>query len=99
MVVCRVVWQRNTESGSHDIDTRLPKYTATRNENGDHLLMIRNCNESDGGTYILMLAFHKFAYYSDEIDLKVEKGKNISKMSFYNSIYNECWWLCQSIKI
>lgn len=57
LVLCRGVWQRNTDSGSHDIDTRLPKYIETRNENGDHLLIIRNCNESDSGTYTLMVAF------------------------------------------
>lgn len=100
LVVCKVVWQKSTDDGSHvhDIDTRLPKYTETRNENGDHLLTIKNCDESDSGTYIPMLSFEKFVFYSDEIVLKVEKGKNVFKISIYNSIYNECWGSYQRIK-
>lgn len=55
--------------------------------------MIKNCDELDSGIYIFMLFFEKFVFYSDEIVLKVEKGKNVFKILIYNLIYNECWGL------
>lgn len=77
----------------YDIDIILLKYIEIWNENGDYLLMIKNCDELDSGIYIFMLFFEKFVFYSDEIVLKVEKGKNVFKILIYNLIYNECWGL------
>lgn len=81
--VHRVKWQRDTVNGLQDIDTTLPKYEETRNDtNYDYQpkLEIFNCDESDSGTYILILICQNVAFCKEKIDLKVVQGKSLFKM-------------------
>lgn len=81
-------WQRNTANGFRDIDTALPKYKESRNKTAcyhQQEIKILNCQESDGGTYILMLTCQNVAFHSPAIDIKVEEGKNVFKMSYFFS--------------
>lgn len=90
--VHRVKWQRDTVNGLQDIDTTLPKYKETRFDTDyEHKLEIKilNCDESDSGTYILVLICQNVAFCEEKIDLKVVQGKSLFKMSYFCSTYNE----------
>lgn len=78
--VFRITWVKKTERGDQTIDTMLPKYTGSTcsNEIDKPMLTIKNCNESDIGTYFLMAHCNNaISIASNKIDLKVVKGKII----------------------
>lgn len=52
-VLC-MTWQRETDNGSQTINTALPKYTETTNNEDENLLFIRNCDENDTGNYFIL---------------------------------------------
>lgn len=71
-----VKWKRETDTGSHDIDTTLPKYRGTLNNTSEqgHVLKIRSCDESDAGTYFLQVSCADREICSNKIHLQVLKG-------------------------
>lgn len=74
--VCFVEWQRETDGGSHAIDTTLPKYKGTIY----NLLMIRGCDESDDGTYFIKVRVSCIDWdiCSNKLYLQVLKGKIVT---------------------
>lgn len=74
--VCFVKWQRETDGGSHPIDTTLPKYEGTI----DSFLMIRGCDESDEGTYFIKVRVPCIDWdiCSNKLHLQVLKGKIVT---------------------
>lgn len=54
--VLSMTWQRETEYGRYTIDTSLPEYSGSKLTIDEQRLVIRNCKESDRGTYILLAA-------------------------------------------
>lgn len=73
-VLCKT-WQRESETGSNIIDTSLEKNIETKNENGEYILTIRNCTESDSGTYFILAAcINDMEVQSNKIQLNVVKG-------------------------
>lgn len=76
--VLSIEWVKETDSGDHTIDTTLQKYTGSTcsNEVECPMLIIKRCNESDIGTYFLIVSCKRDLYiYSNKINLKVIKGK------------------------
>lgn len=73
-VLCKT-WQKESETGSNIIDTSLEKNRETRNENGEYILTIRNCTESDSGTYFILAAcINDMEVQSNKIQLNLVKG-------------------------
>lgn len=72
-------WQRETDGGSHAIDTTLPKYKVTTGCIGN-LLMIRDCDESDDGTYFIKVRVSCIDWdiSSNKLHLQVLKGKIVT---------------------
>lgn len=76
-VLCKN-WQKESETGSNIIDTSLEKNTETENENGEYILTIRNCIESDSGTYFLLAACtNDMDVQSNKVQLNVVKGTTV----------------------
>lgn len=78
--VRKSIWMKELDSRDNDvpIDTRLQKYTGSTYSNNVEkpMLLIKNCDESDIGTYyLLVLCINKLHIYSNKINLKVVKGK------------------------
>lgn len=73
-----VKWIRETDSGNHAIDTTLLKYEGTIHDTAAqlHVLIIRNCNKSDVGTYFLEVFCSGRKICSNRIHLQVFKGNN-----------------------
>lgn len=65
-----VTWLRKTDTGSHTIDTTLPKFTSTNT-----MLMIEKCCESDIGTYFLVASTDVLDICSNRIQLNPLKGR------------------------
>lgn len=79
-VVLKIYWMRKIDSVDHveRIDTKLQKYTGSTYSNmvEKPMLLIKNCDESDIGTYdLLVICKNHLPIYSNKIDLKVVKGK------------------------
>lgn len=77
--VRQVTWIRETDSGSHVIDTTLLKYKGTIHDTDEqlHVLSIKNCDESDIGTYFLEVSCSDRQICSNKLHLQVFKGKNL----------------------
>lgn len=71
-----VTWLRKTDTGSHTIDTTLPKFTSTNT-----MLMIEKCCESDIGTYFLVASTDVLDICSNRIQL------NPLKVTVENTLY------------
>lgn len=78
-----VKWKRETDTGSHDIDTTLPKYRETLDNTSEqlHVLKIRSCDESDAGTYFLQVSCADREICSNKIHLQVLTGKEFKIFS------------------
>lgn len=74
-----VKWKRETDTGSHDIDETLPKYIGTLHgafeQLYDIVLKIKSCDESDAGTYFLLVSCADREICSNKVHLQVFKGK------------------------
>lgn len=78
-VLCKT-WQKESETGSNIIDMSLEKNIETKNENGEYILTIRNCTESDSGTYFILAAcINDMEVQSNKIQLNVVKGIPLSE--------------------
>lgn len=80
--VLKIKWMKelNSRDYSVPIDTRLQKYTGSTHSNKVEkpMLLIKNCDESDIGTYyLLVLCINNLPIYSNKINLKVVKGRPI----------------------
>lgn len=76
-ILCKT-WQKESETGSNIIDTSLERNIETENENGEYILTIRNCTESDSGTYFLLAACtNDMVVQSNKIQLNFVKGTSI----------------------
>lgn len=75
--ILSATWQRKTENGSQTLCTALPKYTGSKDRGHEHLLIIKNCNESDKGIYFLLAActYSTEDVKSNELHLDIVKGK------------------------
>lgn len=78
--VQRVAWMKETGSECKTINLKLQKYTGSTctdsNEVENLMLIIKNCDKADVGTYFLMVACRDDLYiYSNKIKLQVVKGK------------------------
>lgn len=78
--VLKIYWMRKIDSVDRveHIDTKLQKYTGSTYSNMVEKpeLLIKNCDESDIGTYhLLVMCKNHLPVYSKKIDLKVVKGK------------------------
>lgn len=75
--VRQVTWIRETDSGTHVIDTTLLKYKGTKRDTDEqlHVLSIKNCDESDIGTYFLLVSCSDRHIFSNKLHLQVFKGK------------------------
>lgn len=78
-VLC-VTWQKETEVGTHTINTALPKYKETSNATDEHQLLIRDCNNSDQGGYFLLAAcsYDLEDALSNKIYLDIVKGNSFN---------------------
>lgn len=76
-VLC-VTWQKETEAGTHTINTALPKYKETSHASDEHQLLIRDCNDSDQGGYFLLAAcnYDQEDARSNKIYLNIVKGNS-----------------------
>lgn len=84
LAVRTVNWKRETDTGSHDIDTTLPKYRGTLNNTSEqrHVLKISNCDKSDAGTYFLQVSCaDRPEIRSNKIHLQVLKGNSFKVFS------------------
>lgn len=73
-VLCKT-WQKESETGSHIIDTTLEKNLETKKDIGEYVLTIKNCIESDSGTYFILAAcINDMEVQSNKIQLNVVKG-------------------------
>lgn len=81
-VLC-VTWQKETEAGTHTINTALSKYKETSNATDEHHLLIRDCNDSDQGGYFLLAAcnYDQEDARSNKIYLNIVKGPPIVTLS------------------
>lgn len=52
-ILC-MTWQKETETSSYTVNTSVPEYTETENLTNEHTLTMKNCLESDSGTYFLL---------------------------------------------
>lgn len=76
-VLCKT-WQKESETGSNIIDTSLEKNIETENDNGEYILTMRNCIESDSGTYFLLAACtNDMKVQSNKVQLNVVKGTTV----------------------
>lgn len=55
-ILCKTWQKESAENGKNIIDTSLERNIETENKNGEYILTIRNCTESDSGTYFLRAA-------------------------------------------
>lgn len=87
LAVRTVKWKMETDTGSHDIDTALPKYRGTINNTSEqqHVLKIRSCDESDAGTYFLQVSCADREIRSNKIHLQVLKGNAIKVSVIFRS--------------
>lgn len=72
------MWKIDSENHAVPINIRLQKYTGSTcsNKVEKPMLLIKNCDESDIGTYHLRVkCCNDLPIYSNKIDLKVVKGK------------------------
>lgn len=76
LAVRYVDWHKEIDGGSHAIDTTLPKYKGTI----DQILMIRDCDESDVGTYFIKVyvSCTDWEICSNKLHLQVLKGKIVT---------------------
>lgn len=84
LAVRTVNWKRETDTGSHDIDTTLPKYRGTLNNTSEqrHVLKIWSCEKSDAGTYFLQVSCaDRPKIRSNKIHLQVLKGNSFKVFS------------------
>lgn len=73
-VLCKT-WQKESETGSNIIDTTLEKNLETKKDIGEYILTIKNCIESDSGTYFILAAcINDMEVQSNKIQLNVVKG-------------------------
>lgn len=71
-----MTWQRETEYGRYTIDTSLPEYSGSKLTIDEQRLVIRNCKESDRGTYILLAAcIENTEVDSNKFFLDIVQGK------------------------
>lgn len=77
-VVLCMTWQRETHNGNQTINTALPKYTETTNNEDESLLIIRNCGENDTGNYFILATCTNDIedICSNKIYLDIIKGNN-----------------------
>lgn len=82
-VLC-VTWQKETEAGTHTINTALPKYKETSNATDEHQLLMRDCNDSDKGGYFLLAAcnYDLEDALSNKIYLDIVKGNSFNSFFF-----------------
>lgn len=78
--VLKISWIKDVGGVRHVLpkDTRLQKYTGSTYSNKVEkpMLLIKNCDESDIGTYHLwVFCNNHLPIYSNKIDLRVVKGK------------------------
>lgn len=74
--VLSMTWQRETENGRYTIDTSLPEYSGSKLTIDEQRLVIRNCKESDRGTYILLAAcIENTEVDSNKFFLDIVQGK------------------------
>lgn len=87
LAVRTVKWKRETDTGSHDINTTLPKYRGTINNTSEqqHVLKIRSCDKSDAGTYFLQVSCADREIRSNKIHLQVLKGNAIKVSVIFRS--------------
>lgn len=78
-ILC-MTWQR----GSQPINTALPKYAETTNNEDENQLIIRNCSENDTGNYFILATCTDDIedICSNKIYLDIIKGK-IILIAFY----------------
>lgn len=83
-VLC-VTWQKETEAGTHTINTALPKYKETSNATDEHQLLMRDCNDSDKGGYFLLAAcnYDLEDALSNKIYLDIVKGNSFNSFFFF----------------
>lgn len=73
-ILC-MTWQKETETGSNTINTTMPRYIKTGNDTDEDTLTIKNCSESDGGSYFLLAAcINNLDVYSNSVQIDVVKG-------------------------
>lgn len=82
-ILC-ATWQKERENEIYTIDTSLPKYTGERDESNEYQLIIKNCDESDIGTYFLILVCTDgLEMYSNRVYLKIERGEFVCKYPYF----------------
>lgn len=79
-----MTWQKETEDGTHTINTALPKYKETSNATDEHQLLMRDCNDSDKGGYFLLAAcnYDLEDALSNKIYLDIVKGNSFNSFFF-----------------
>lgn len=74
-ILCKTWQKESAETGKNIIDTSLERNIETENKNGEYILTIRNCTESDSGTYFLRAACtNDMDVQSNKIQLNVVTG-------------------------
>lgn len=74
--ILSMTWQRETENRRYTIDTSLPEYTGSKLTIDEQRLVIRNCKESDRGTYVLLAAcIDNMEVNSNNFFLDIVQGK------------------------
>lgn len=88
-ILC-MTWQR----GNQTINTALPKYTETINNEDENQLIIRNCSENDTGNYFILATCTKDIedICSNTIYLDIIRG-NITQKHFIKAkkLVNVCY--------
>lgn len=73
-ILC-MTWQKETETSSYTVNTSVPQYTETENLTNEHTLTMKNCLESDSGTYFLLaVCTNSLKVCSNRVQLEVKKG-------------------------
>lgn len=77
-ILCKTWQKESAKTGKNIIDTSLERNIETEKENGEYILTIRNCTESDSGTYFLLATCtNDMVVQSNKIQLNFIKGTSV----------------------
>lgn len=77
-ILCKTWQKESAETEKNIIDTSLERNIETENDYGEYILTIRNCTESDSGTYFLLAACtNGMEVQSNKIHLNFIKGTSV----------------------